>query len=145
MINYWEKKTSKSLKTGFVWFWFKRKSRIPITWSYSHLSSTRAGWNKRVGWAKFFAYYMKKSKQVGQKFRFYIKKCEQGGAKSQKSISEASHLLDRWEYINDCNYFLQSLCKYRVFDLKIRDLPMEYYFSRYRFFSTIGIGIGRRF
>ena len=25
-----------------------------------------------------------------------------------------------------------------------RDLPMEYYFSRYRFFSTIGIGIGRR-
>ena len=26
-----------------------------------------------------------------------------------------------------------------------RDLPMEYHFSRYRFFSTIGIGIGRRF
>ena len=26
-----------------------------------------------------------------------------------------------------------------------RDLPMEYYSSRYRFFSTIGIGIGRRF
>jgi hypothetical protein len=26
-----------------------------------------------------------------------------------------------------------------------RDLPMEDYFSRYRFFSTIGIGIGRQF
>ena len=26
-----------------------------------------------------------------------------------------------------------------------RDLLMEYYFSRYRFFLTIGIGIGRRF
>ena len=27
----------------------------------------------------------------------------------------------------------------------IRDLPMEYYFSRDRFFSSIGIGISRRF
>ena len=29
--------------------------------------------------------------------------------------------------------------------MDFRDLPTEYYFSRYRFFSTIGIGIGRRF
>jgi hypothetical protein len=27
----------------------------------------------------------------------------------------------------------------------IRDLPKEYYFSRFQFFSTIGIGIGCRF